>query len=445
MDAAVQERLQTVVLPNGKRVEISSTPQPWWDTDEHAGYIDPRLLAPDPDQPRQHMHDHDLSELNVTVGECGVREHIVVTPRNKAPWARVEPEDEDAYFVIVSGHRRRRSAIATHVQAVPIIIRLYKDRHEFRTDQLVLNASRSDLTPLEEGWYFAQLEAEGHNQSKIAKMVGASSPVYVADRIALTRLAPDIQELIAPKMRKHRKISLILASKLGKLEVPSVGEIDQLIEDGGVSDELRDVDFEELGDRIADGDEDAGDELRFHFQRLMLHQAQTHSRSSQGMQEFVHNRMMRLGSYKAGHHARGERFVPKNKWRQLMTFVDSLSELLCFTWSIDDWRRILYNRRNKDVREVVVSLREGAANLAQLADTLEGIVAARGEDKESVIDTMIRVSYIDSEGMRRDNNLVTREQFVRLWHDGKLLFQVNREEKPDDVPDVKEVERLIES
>lgn len=156
-------------FPNGENVKVSLRHAPWWDEHGATGFVSPEQLAPDPDQPRVHMHDSDLQELTSSVRECGVREHIIVTPRDKAPWATVADEHRDAYFVIVSGHRRRQAALNTKLKAVPITIRLYGTPESFRIDQFVLNATRSDLTPLEEGWYFEKCKKRVINPLKLAE------------------------------------------------------------------------------------------------------------------------------------------------------------------------------------------------------------------------------------------------------------------------------------
>jgi len=105
-------------------------------------YIDPNLLKPDPNQPRQTWTEKDLEELKElaeTFKTCGI----------------IHPIEVDENNVIILGERRWRASKIAGLNKVPIRRQTglsYSKRFE---RQLVDDAHRRDLNPLDRAWAYA--------------------------------------------------------------------------------------------------------------------------------------------------------------------------------------------------------------------------------------------------------------------------------------------------
>lgn len=111
-----------VTLPEGEIVTVSNTPEEWWTEHGASGYLDPRLLFPDPQQPRKIIGGGDWKEFAAAIAAAGVREVIHITPLSHAPWVT---EQTDCPFLIVSGHRRHLAALEAGLGAVLVIVKIY--------------------------------------------------------------------------------------------------------------------------------------------------------------------------------------------------------------------------------------------------------------------------------------------------------------------------------
>lgn len=286
------------------------------------------------------------------------------------------------------------------------------------------------------------MQKEGHKPAQIGRVIGKPQS-FVDDRIALTRLAPEIEEMIAPKRRKNRTLSLVAAAKLGKLEVPDFIELDLMIDCDGISEDLKKTDIEELAGRADGGDVQAQEELRYFGQRLLLWQAQQNAKTAQGIERFLNKRMTKMPSHHKNKKQRQQRFVPIKRWHSLLKMLDSLKQDPVFDWSEHDWSRIVHNLSAADVTETANIASSVADDLAALAKLLQAI-ADRSKQGNSVVDDMIRTSYVGSDGYRRENVLVPRSQYVELWNKNLLGFQIDNLPKPSELPDISEVEKSLE-
>ena len=252
-------RNRHAVLPTGEKVRVLEPANGSGYTHKHIGYIDPRMLAPYAEQPRTYIDPRKLAELKESIKNTGVRDNIIVTPLPKALalGATVESGDEELPFMIVSGHRRRRSAVEAELEAVPIEIRLYDSKSELDDDAGILNDNRENLSEIEEGYRFRQRIEEGGE--KITHIVAATGKAFqhIQGRIALTYLAEDIQALISPELTSRDRMAIGFASALGALKLPETLE--------ALQDKL-----EELGDVLTDPESLSEDEQRFALQRAYL-------------------------------------------------------------------------------------------------------------------------------------------------------------------------------
>ena len=132
--------------------------------------------------PRQHFDD--LEELAASIRTHGVLQPILVRPLRKD-------------FELVVGARRLRAARLAGLSSVPAQVKPLDDRSA-REVQIIENLQRQDVHPLEEAdGYKALLESTPScTIEEIAAKVGKSK-AYVYQRLSLTRLAPQVREVVA--------------------------------------------------------------------------------------------------------------------------------------------------------------------------------------------------------------------------------------------------------
>ncbi len=147
------------------------------------------LIDPDPDQPRKIFPAALLNELADSITESGLLQPITVRPV------------EGGRYLVVAGERRYRAhkILAETGRLAPAVIEAHvrdMDPIEIKVTQIVENAQRADVTPLEESDAFAALVAAGMEPEEIARRCGLA-PFRVKWRLTLQNLAPDIRQLFA--------------------------------------------------------------------------------------------------------------------------------------------------------------------------------------------------------------------------------------------------------
>lgn len=144
-----------------------------------------RIFA-DPDQPRKHFDEEDLERLARSLKRRG----------QLAPIRVRYVEDLDEY-VIVCGERRWRAAgIAglTHLKCE--VVEGEPADLDIRLDQLVENACRKNLRPIEQAKYFREImEGQGWSGKELAEEIGIS-PASVSRSLSLLGLPDDVRELV---------------------------------------------------------------------------------------------------------------------------------------------------------------------------------------------------------------------------------------------------------
>ena len=146
--------------------------------------IDPRLIVPNPRQPRTHFDADDLAELVHSVREFGVLQPVVVRAT------------DDGTYELIMGERRTRAAREAGLESIPAVIRDTADEHLLR-DALLENLHRSELNPLEEASAYQQLlEDFGITQEELASRIGRSRP-QISNTIRLLKLPMPVQQRVA--------------------------------------------------------------------------------------------------------------------------------------------------------------------------------------------------------------------------------------------------------
>jgi len=142
-------------------------------------------LRESPFNPRKHYDEAGLNELAASITDRGILQPLLVR----------SIEDEKTPYEIVAGHRRFRAARIAKLASVPVIVRAFTD-HDVRQIQLIENAQRIDLAPLEEAEAYAALRDLGLSTRDIAQGV-RKKPSYVAARLTLNTLPAKVKAELA--------------------------------------------------------------------------------------------------------------------------------------------------------------------------------------------------------------------------------------------------------
>lgn len=140
-------------------------------------------LRESPFNPRTQYLSDDMSELASSVAEHGVVQPILVRPIN------------DNLFEIIAGHRRTRAAKVAKLAEIPATVREMSDA-EARQLQLIENAQRVDLPPLDEAKAYAALLQTGVSIRDLAKTL-SRKPSDIAACLTLVHLPQVVQAALA--------------------------------------------------------------------------------------------------------------------------------------------------------------------------------------------------------------------------------------------------------
>ncbi|HYK05160.1 MAG TPA: ParB/RepB/Spo0J family partition protein [Thermoanaerobaculia bacterium] len=140
-------------------------------------------LRESPFNPRTQYLDADMEELQASITAHGVVQPILVRPI------------EGNLYEIVAGHRRTRAAKAAKLKEIPATIREMSDA-EARQVQLIENAQRVDLAPLDEAEAYAALLETGMTIRDLAKTL-SRKPSDIASRLTLVHLPQVVKAALA--------------------------------------------------------------------------------------------------------------------------------------------------------------------------------------------------------------------------------------------------------
>lgn len=146
--------------------------------------LDPRSVAPNPEQPRRAFDEAELTSLAESIRVHGLLHPIVV-------------ERNDGEYRLLAGERRLRAAIVAGVSAIPAIVRPPAEsaRHWLEM-ALTENVQRTDLNPMEEAAAYGRLaDTFGLSHEAIAMRLGKSRPA-VSNAIRLLSLPASVQQAV---------------------------------------------------------------------------------------------------------------------------------------------------------------------------------------------------------------------------------------------------------
>ena len=181
-------------------------------------------------QPRHAFSSESISELAQTLREEGLLQPIIVR------------EDGEEYEII-AGERRFRAAQSLGWEKIPAIVNNLSDQ-QTASLALIENLQREDLNPIDEATAYENLmELNSLTQAQLAKDIGKSQS-YVANKLRLLKLDPQIQEALASGAitARHGRALLALSSDQQKQALEQI-----------LSDKLNVKQTEELVAKLLEG------------------------------------------------------------------------------------------------------------------------------------------------------------------------------------------------
>ena len=164
--------------------------------------IDPRLIDPNPQQPRKNFVGAEISELAESIKIDGIIQPLIVCSSQR-----------QGRFTLVAGERRLRASQKLGLDRVPVIFR-DTDKEEILRVALIENIQRSDLNIIEEAQAYAALISDfGLTHEQCATKVGKDR-VTISNILRILQLPISIQDdLIHGRLSQgHAKVLLSLDS-----------------------------------------------------------------------------------------------------------------------------------------------------------------------------------------------------------------------------------------
>ncbi len=141
-------------------------------------------IVPSPHNPRKRFEQAGLDELATSIKAQGIVQPLVA---RKNPWPDKEP------YELISGERRLRAAKLAGLAKVPLIV-VDKTDLEVLEIQVVENAQREDVHPLEEAGGYQSLKDAGLTVDQIAERIGKDRS-HIFRRLQLLNLLKDGQDV----------------------------------------------------------------------------------------------------------------------------------------------------------------------------------------------------------------------------------------------------------
>ena len=180
--------------------------------------LDPEAIVESPSNPRKKRDPEADAELEASVRANGILEPVLVRRRRAANGKPTSVNAKKRYELIF-GSRRLRAALAVGLTEIPAMLSDVPDDVALEL-QLVENAQRADVTPLEEADAMAMLVGKhGRDASAIADKLGR--PIdFVRRRLILSRLIPELRELL-----EQERIGIGSSERLAALPTESQREL----------------------------------------------------------------------------------------------------------------------------------------------------------------------------------------------------------------------------
>lgn len=151
--------------------------------------------------------DPEFRELKDSMREIGQLQPLAVVSRSVYEQAKPEvvmqliPKKRESFreaaWVVITGNRRLAAARQLGWTRVDIRVQDQLGDEDGRIDDAVIieNIHRKNIAPIKEAEFLKRMVAKHGSQERVAERIGKSQ-MYVSHRLALLKLAPDLQEQI---------------------------------------------------------------------------------------------------------------------------------------------------------------------------------------------------------------------------------------------------------
>lgn len=171
------------LIPTDRAPSPNSTAMAATPTEEGLREVPLSKITPNPRQPRHHIDEASLQELEISIRAQGVLQPLLVRPR-------------DDGYELIAGERRFLASKRAGLATVPVVVRHLDDRFVLEAS-LVENLQREDLDPIDEALgYQALMEELSYTQEKIAERVGKDRTT-ITNALRLLTLPQSVQELVS--------------------------------------------------------------------------------------------------------------------------------------------------------------------------------------------------------------------------------------------------------
>lgn len=139
-------------------------------------------IFPNPNQPRKDFDPVKLEELSLSIREYGVRQPILVTPR-------------DGRYMIVAGERRYRASLIAGLNEIPAVI---DEMTDDLVEELALleNIQREDLNVIEIALAYRSLMDRGWTAEELARKMGFKQVWRIDEKLCLLNLTEENRRLV---------------------------------------------------------------------------------------------------------------------------------------------------------------------------------------------------------------------------------------------------------
>lgn len=171
------------LLPNIKGTSATATMEPTAEPLDGLRELPLERIRPNPKQPRHHIDEAGLLELENSIRAQGILQPILVRPVGDG-------------YELIAGERRYRAATRAGLKTIPAVVRHVDERFVLEA-ALVENLQRENLDPIDEALgYQSLVEDLNYTQEKIAERVGKERST-IANALRLLTLPQPVQDLVS--------------------------------------------------------------------------------------------------------------------------------------------------------------------------------------------------------------------------------------------------------
>lgn len=146
-------------------------------------------IKANPGQPRKIFNENKLIELSESIKTHGLLQPIVVTKNTDG-------------FTLIAGERRLRAHKLANIEDIKAIV-IEADEIQSRNLAIIENLHRDDLSPVEEGISYLELQKTGNFSLRDLEDIVKKNKNYIAARLNLTKFDDDCLDFILKQELKN--------------------------------------------------------------------------------------------------------------------------------------------------------------------------------------------------------------------------------------------------